>query len=126
MTYNPGMALSPRQTFNGQRVLRISGQNKKLATWNVRSMFESGKLDNTVKEMERLKIDILGISEVRWPGNNSINHNHGVGVICNENTSKAVLFFLPYSDRIILVKIKTNLGILNIVQVYAPTAEKDD
>ena len=38
----------------------------RLATWNVRTLYQSGKLDNVKQEMERLKINILGISETRW------------------------------------------------------------
>ena len=35
-------------------------------TWNVRSM-NQGKL-NVVKQMARMNIDILGISELKWTG----------------------------------------------------------
>ena len=38
----------------------------KIGTWNVRSMLAKGKLENVKREMERMKINILGLSEVRW------------------------------------------------------------
>lgn len=41
--------------------------------WNVRSLLAAGKLANTVKEMKRLKIDILGLSERRCPDSSSCN-----------------------------------------------------
>ena len=63
-------------------------------------MWRKGKLDNTKKEMERLKISIFGLSEVRWEGAGRIKsgkHNiiysggdkreRGVGIILNEATS---------------------------------------
>jgi len=59
-------ALSPRQTINGQRVLRISGSALKIATWNVRSLVKDGKLKNILKEMERMKLNILGVSNTQW------------------------------------------------------------
>lgn len=38
---------------------------KRIGTWNVRSMYEGGKVHNVIKEMKRLNISILGISEMR-------------------------------------------------------------
>ena len=40
-------------------------------TWNVRSM-NQGKL-NVVKQMARMNIDILGISELKWTGMGKFN-----------------------------------------------------
>lgn len=36
-----------------------------IGTWNVRTLLKTGKLENLKIEMKRLKIDILGISEMR-------------------------------------------------------------
>ena len=38
-----------------------------IGTWNVRSM-NRGKLEVVKQEMERVNIDILGISDLRWTG----------------------------------------------------------
>lgn len=47
------MALSPRQTLDGQRVLRIPGRNNKIRVgmWNVQGMFQAGALANIIREM---------------------------------------------------------------------------
>lgn len=51
---------------NQNRSRGISRTDKlKIATWNVRSMYEAGKIHNAIKEMKRLRIDILGVSEMR-------------------------------------------------------------
>ncbi|KAI5730211.1 hypothetical protein M8J76_011320 [Diaphorina citri] len=56
-------ALSTRQTFDGQRVLRISGSALKIGTWNVRSLVGDGRLENTLKEMSRMNINVLGVTK---------------------------------------------------------------
>ncbi|KAG8233350.1 hypothetical protein J437_LFUL013788 [Ladona fulva] len=42
---------------------------RRIATWNVRSLPQCGKLKNLKIEMTRLKIDVLGVAEMRWPDN---------------------------------------------------------
>ena len=37
-----------------------------IATWNVRTLYAAGKLEQADKEARRLNIDIVGISEARW------------------------------------------------------------
>jgi len=39
-----------------------------IATWNVRTLFQKGKLDNVVMEMNIMKLKILGFAEMRWNG----------------------------------------------------------
>ena len=43
-----------------------------IGTWNVRSM-NQGKLDMVKKELTRMNIDILGISELKWTGMGEFN-----------------------------------------------------
>ena len=35
----------------------------RMATWNVRSLKQNGKLENVIQEMERMEVDVMGISE---------------------------------------------------------------
>lgn len=39
-----------------------------VGTWNVRTMNSSGKLKNIKIEMDKTKLDILGLCEVKWKG----------------------------------------------------------
>lgn len=106
--------------------------------WNVRSLYPPGKLDNLLKEMTRLKVSILGLSEHRWPGNGLVkhdwgtfyysgnsdtNHRHGVGILVDNATKDLVSSFVPVSDRIPLLRLKQKKTTLNVIQVYAPTAD---
>jgi len=40
----------------------------RIATWNVQSLYQAGKLCNVVNEMNHSGISILGIAEARWTG----------------------------------------------------------
>ncbi|GJQ81433.1 hypothetical protein Trydic_g14590 [Trypoxylus dichotomus] len=72
-----------------------AGLNIKICTRNVRTLAQSGKVHDAVEEMGRLKMNILEISEMRWPGSNFCDisdyrvyylgivggrYQHGVGV----------------------------------------------
>lgn len=47
--------------------LVIDKVNKRLGTWNVQTLLQRGKLENLTIAMERMKLNVLGISEMRWP-----------------------------------------------------------
>jgi len=127
-------ALSPRQTLNGQRVLRISGSALKIATWNVRSLIKDGKLENVLKEMERMKLNILGVSDTQWreSGNfltrngeykvyhsssNESRHRYGVAIIVEKEVDKSVIGFVPISGRVMMLNISCSKGTINLIQV---------
>jgi hypothetical protein len=40
----------------------------RIGSWNVRTLFQEGKLAQLNTEMDRYELDILGVSEVRWNG----------------------------------------------------------
>lgn len=121
--------------------LKIDVAQIKIGTWNVRTMYQAGKTHNAIKEMKRLKIGIMGISEMRWPGSGECmvdnyrvyysgketnKHQHGVGMILDEHFSRFVNNYVPISERILLIQMNTTPIKLNILQVYAPTAEKEE
>lgn len=133
---NLNLAPSPRQTLNRQGVLRIPGRKIKIATWNVKTLFKAGKLANAEYEMERMKWDVLGMSEVRWKGEGHISTTNGnrfyysggdqaqngVGILISKNLTQYIKSFLPVNDRIVLIKISGHPFDTNLIQVYAPTA----
>ena len=43
-----------------------NGESIRVGTWNVRTLYQCGALDNVKQEMRRLKINILGVSETKW------------------------------------------------------------
>ncbi|GFO05072.1 craniofacial development protein 2-like protein [Plakobranchus ocellatus] len=110
-----------------------------IATWNIRTPLQKGKLENIKQEMERMKLNILGLSEVRWKGAGKITSGgheiiysdgteseKGVGIIVEQTLTKAIKGYWALSDRVLLVKIVGKPVNLNIIQVYAPTANSND
>ena len=111
----------------------------KISTRNVRSLCQKGKLENVKLEMERLKVQILGISETRWTKSGSFktedytmyysggdDHERRVGILLNKTVANSVTGFWPVSDRIALVKLKAKPFNISIIQVYEPTSTSTD
>ncbi|MCH9665805.1 MAG: hypothetical protein K0U41_08180 [Gammaproteobacteria bacterium] len=111
----------------------------KIGTWNVRTLYQAGKLDNVRQEMDRLEINILGICETRWSNNGEVfseehrmiysggeHHERGVGLILDKERSKCVLGYWQLSDRVLLVKLRGKPFNISLIVVYAPTSDSTD
>ncbi|KAI5700378.1 hypothetical protein M8J77_008043 [Diaphorina citri] len=113
-----------------------------IGTWNVRGLNNLGKVDNVIKEMNSMNIDILGMSETFLRGTNDYNttltstderyriitsggekSRRGVGVILNQKCSKLVSSVINVSDRVIAVRIESSPINMFIIQCYAPTSD---
>ena len=112
---------------------------KTVATWNVRTMMQKGKLDNIKRERNRVKISIMGLCEVRWKRTGTKTsdsykiiysggdkHERGVGVILDSRTAKTLKGYWTISDRVMLVRMKGTPFDTSIIQVYAPTSESTE
>lgn len=116
-------------------------ESVRVGTWNVQGMYDSVKSHNVILEMNRLDIKIMGISEARWidcgqsrlrdkviyySGRKDSQHLHGVAIVLDGSLQRSVKNFVPFSPRVLLLQLQAYCGTLNLVQVYAPTADKDD
>ena len=85
----------------------------------MRTLFQSGKLENLKREMKSLKVNILGVSEVRWTEtgklvdeettfmySGGLKHENGVGILLDKVTSKCLIGFCAISDRVIIAKLR--------------------
>ena len=110
-----------------------------IATWNVRTLLQLGKLDNLCKEADDLKTDIIGVAETRWTDEGCIKKDnytfihsggaeskHGVGFLISNAILKHVKGYLPVNERCILLKIKARPFDISLLQVYAPTSDYTD
>lgn len=116
---------------------------KRIGTWNVNTLLQAGKIENLKIEMRRMKLDILGISEMRWrrtgdfwsdkyrvkySGTEDDEHTgkKGVGILLEKSLGLRVAGYVQHSDRIILVKIDTKSNNTVIIQIYMPTKNADN
>ena len=56
-----------------------------IGIWNVRSM-DQGKLEVVKQDMARVKVDILGISELKWTGMGEFNSDNHYFYYCRQGS----------------------------------------
>ena len=118
--------------------INSTGKTVRIGTWNIQAMFQKGKLENIKQDMRRMKINILGLSEVRWQGAGKItsdeftivysggdSHQRGIGILTDAECSKALKGVWNVNDRVIVMKVSGKPFDIGIIQAYAPTADKD-
>ena len=69
----------------------------RFGTWNVRSLYRAGALGLVNSELDRCRMDLIGVQEVRWEGSGTLesgnytllhgegkaNHQLGTGFFCS-------------------------------------------
>lgn len=128
--------VSPMATVHATE--RLSKLN--IATYNIRTMSEDHHLKSLLNEVGNVKWSIIGLSEIRRVGENTIKlteghllyyqgqqdkRQHGVGFLVNRSVAENVIEFHSISERIASVTIQlTKRYCMKIIQAYAPTADK--
>ena len=117
-----------------------------IGTWNVRTMYETGKAAQVAREMRHYKIEVLGICETRWTQSGQqrlasgelilysghetegAHHTEGVAFMLSKEAQKAMVGWEAISPRIIKASFNTQLKKrkLNMVLRYAPTNDSTD
>ena len=99
-----------------------------------------GKLEVVKKEMARVNIDILGISEVKLTGMGEFNSDdhymyyygqeflrrNGVALIVNKRVWNGILGCNLKNDRMISVHFQGKPLNITVIQVYAPTSNAEE
>jgi len=116
--------------LNIEQNINLLKEPIKICTWNVRTMYKVRKINNSIAEMVRLRIDMMGINEIRWPGNgqrivdnhkvyHSSNENnkriYGVGLIVSRRLQDHIINFTPVSEKIMVIQLNGNTVNINIV-----------
>ena len=98
-----------------------------------------GKSD-AVKQMARVNINILGISELKWTGMGEFNSDdlyiyycgqgsfrrNGAAIIVNKRFKNEVLGCSLINDRMISVPFQGNPLNIMVIQVYTPTSNAEE
>uniref|UniRef100_A0A336M488 CSON002588 protein n=1 Tax=Culicoides sonorensis TaxID=179676 RepID=A0A336M488_CULSO len=116
----------------------------RFGTWNVKTLYQAGKLAQAGRIMERYGLNFMGMSEVRWnqcgqmvttnghlmlwsgmPNENDV-HQYGVGLLINRSIRQSVMDYRFISERIMLVRFRGTARNITVVQCYAPTEDADN
>ena len=112
----------------------------RIGTWNVRTLFETSKLGQALKEMEHYNLDLLGISECRWTGSGRMtsqghtilhsghdsHHVGGVALIINKKLRNSLIEWHPVDNRIIVARFNSKYAKVTVIQIYSPTNQAED
>lgn len=86
-------------------------------------------------------MDITAIQETRWPGegtfimgkmmllyggNTSSKHEFGTGFLVKNNLWNSIIDFETINERISKLRIKSKWANLSLINVHAPTEDKED
>ena len=98
------------------------------------------KLEVVKQEMARVKVDILGISELKWTGMGEFDlddhyiyycgqeslRRNGVAIMVNKRAQNTVLGCNFKNDRMISVCFQGKPFNIMVIQVYAPTSNAEE
>jgi len=85
-----------------------------IATWNVRSMLQAGKMEETADELKKYSIQITALQEVRWThdcwikkknyillysGLKTSKGQHGTGFLIAGCATQCIIGFEPINER---------------------------
>ena len=124
----------------------LSTRTINVGTWNVRTMYQTGKTSQVAAEMKSYNLTILGISETHWTqsgqrrlhtgemllysGHEEDNapHTEGVALMLAKTAQRSLIGWEAHGSRIIAASFRTKKKKIkiNVIQCYAPTNTSED
>ena len=114
----------------------------RVGSWNVRTLYQAGKLQQVLRQMTNYKVEILCVSGARWTvsgrrilasghtifysGRTDNLHRGGVAVIVTRKVENILLEWKPVNDRFMKVRFNSKFAKLTIIACYAPTEEAEE
>ena len=127
----------------GMKLEVMSAKTKtRIGFWNVRTMYETGKLVQVTTERRQYNLHVLGISESRWIGTGRLKtasgervlysgwddelHRVGLATILKKGADRSLLKWKPINSLLIKARLKGKQNNLTLIQCYAPTNDSED
>ena len=143
----PHVFMGKRVSGHASGTLLTPKSSIQLGCWNVRSLGnptrQNERLCDVLRTMKEKSVEVLALSEVRWPGHgvsqledtiiahsdmsdrNSHQRSRGVAVLLSDSAASAWRsagsVFHPVSERILRIRLKSHIGFMSLIAVYAPT-----
>lgn len=104
-------------------------------------MYQTGKLIEIERELEKIEWDMVGLQETRWTDRGEMTttegsklisscyttrHERGVGYLINKKIKNTLLEWNPISNRILYARFSSRHIKLSVVVCYAPTDREEE
>jgi hypothetical protein len=127
---------------------RISGNNGKttrnwknallFGTWNVRTLFKTGAAQGVVYEIERYRLKVVALQEIRWSDSGSVDiqdtkvfygkcndqRQFGTGFAVHKRLIPTIKDFRDVNHRISILTLTTQWFDISFVNLHAPIEDK--
>jgi exonuclease III len=111
-----------------------------VGTWNVRGRYRIGSLKTVATELEKYKLDLVGVQEVRWEkggteraedytffhGQGNGDHQLGTGFFVPKRIVSAVRIREFISDRMSCIILRGRWCNIVVSNMHAPREDKGD
>ena len=110
-----------------------------IATWNVLSLYRAGALASLVGELDKYKVRIAALQEIRWRGTDVFRQKQytifysghtrntlGTGFAVARQYESAVIGFKAINERLCTIRMKGQFFNTTIINAHAPTEDTDD
>ena len=124
----------------------LSSRNITIGSWNVRTLYQTGKTAQVAAEMRNYNLALLGVSETRWTQTgqrrmlsgemllfsrhqeDNAPHTEGVALMLSRSAQSALIGWEAHGPRIITISFRTKKKKIkmNVIQCYAPTNDSDE
>ena len=141
-----GQITAVSQTLQGVDTPRVDSlkpkEKTKIAGWNVRTLYQTGKLAQVVRECQNYGLDILGVCEVRWTGSGQKasasghtilysgrldgHHTEGVALIVSREKGRTLIEWKPSGPRLLKARFNSKYTKLTMIVCYAPTGDAEE
>jgi len=106
----------------------------------VLSLYRPGASTALKQELEKVRMDLVALQEVRWLGTgtlekkncaifyscNPVRHVLGVGFYVNSRLLPNILRFEPVNDRLCWIRVRGKFRNYSVINAHVPTEDMDD